>query len=154
MACISPQLFQLQDQAYRDRICSEADRLDGMAVTNRAYKLMHDWVTGPIGETYSLSSDWDHRWRTGGTVEEVIDEAHLGPQHIIDGVTRYARARTPATGASAGWPLPLTPMPELKPNTYEHHPPGVAARGAGRAAPARRLTPTTRPPEHPGATRT
>jgi transketolase len=93
VACISPQLFRLQDAAYRDRICSETDRLDGMAITNRAYKLMHDWVTGPIGETYSLSSDWDHRWRTGGTVEEVIDEAHLGPQHIIDGITRYANER-------------------------------------------------------------
>jgi transketolase len=93
VACISPQLFHLQDRAYRDRICSEADRLDGMAVTNRAYKLMHDWVTGPIGETYSLSSDWDNRWRTGGTVEEVIDEAHLGPQHIIDGITRYTKDR-------------------------------------------------------------
>jgi transketolase len=93
VACISPQLFRLQDAAYRDRICSEADRLDGMAITNRAYKLMHDWVTGPIGETYSLSSDWDNRWRTGGTVEEVIDEAHLGPQHIIDGITRYASER-------------------------------------------------------------
>jgi transketolase len=93
VACISPQLFRLQDAAYRDRICSEADRLDGMAITNRAYKLMHDWVTGPIGETYSLSSDWDNRWRTGGTVEEVIDEAHLGPQHIIDAITRYANER-------------------------------------------------------------
>ena len=93
VACISPQLFRLQDASYRDRICSEADRLDGMAITNRAYKLMHDFVTGPIGETYSLSSDWDHRWRTGGTVEEVIDEAHLGPQHIIDAITRYAGER-------------------------------------------------------------
>lgn len=93
VACISPQLFRLQDAGYRDRICSEADRLDGMAITNRAYKLMHDWVTGPIGETYSLSSDWDHRWRTGGTVEEVIDEAHLGPQHIVDAITRYACER-------------------------------------------------------------
>ena len=26
---------------------------------------------------YSLSPDWDDRWRTGGTVDEVIDEAHL-----------------------------------------------------------------------------
>jgi transketolase len=93
VACISPQLFRLQDAAYRDRICSEADRLDGMAITNRAYRLMLDWVTGPIGETYSLSSDWDNRWRTGGTVEEVIDEAHLGPQHIIDAITRYAHER-------------------------------------------------------------
>jgi len=93
VACISPQLFRLQDQAYRDSICSEADRLDGMAITNRAYKLMTDWVTGPIGETYSLSSDWDHRWRTGGTVEEVIDEAHLGPQHVVDGIARYVGDR-------------------------------------------------------------
>jgi transketolase len=93
VACISPQLFRLQDASYRDQVCSEADRLDGMAITNRAYKLMHDWVTGPIGETYSLSSDWDRRWRTGGTVEEVIDEAHLGPQHIMDAIARYAKER-------------------------------------------------------------
>ena len=64
-----------------------------MAITNRAYKLMTDLVTGPIGETYSLSSDWDDRWRTGGTVEEVIDEAHLGPQHIVDGIERYVGDR-------------------------------------------------------------
>jgi transketolase len=93
VACISPQLFRRQDQAYRDSICSEADRLDAMAITNRAYKLMTDFVTGPIGETYSLSSDWDNRWRTGGTVEEVIDEAHLGPQHIVDGIARYVGDR-------------------------------------------------------------
>lgn len=107
VACISPQLFRLQDAGYRERICSEADRLDGMAITNRAYKLMHDWVTGPIGETYSLSSDWDHRWRTGGTVEEVIDEAHLGPQHIIDAITRYAGERAERHARlrklTAGW---------------------------------------------------
>lgn len=107
VACISPQLFRLQDASYRDRICSEADRLDGMAITNRAYKLMHDFVTGPIGETYSLSSDWDHRWRTGGTVEEVIDEAHLGPQHIMDAITRYAGEREQRHArlrtVTAGW---------------------------------------------------
>ena len=32
---------------------------------------------------YSLTSDWDDRWRTGGTVDEVIDEAHLSPGHIL-----------------------------------------------------------------------
>ncbi|HLE59273.1 MAG TPA: transketolase, partial [Candidatus Limnocylindria bacterium] len=94
VAAISPQLFRLQDAAYRDRICSTADRLTGMAITNRAYKLMHDWVTGPIGEAFSLSSDWDNRWRTGGTVEEVIDEAHLGPGHIVDGIARYVAERS------------------------------------------------------------
>jgi transketolase len=40
-----------------------------------------------------LASDWDDRWRTGGTVEEVIDEAHLGPEHIVAAIERYAEDR-------------------------------------------------------------
>ena len=64
-----------------------------MAVTNRAFKLMRDWVNGPIAQEYSLSSDWDNRWRTGGTVDEVMDEAHLGPEHILEAIARYAADR-------------------------------------------------------------
>ena len=93
VAAVSPQLFRRQSAAYREDLCSEADRLDGMAITNRAYKLMRDWVEGPLAEDYSLSSDWDDRWRTGGTVEEVIDEAHLGPGHILEGIERYVNDR-------------------------------------------------------------
>ncbi len=93
VAAVSPQLFRRQDAAYRDAICSAADRWDGMAITNRAFKLMRDWVDGPIAEEYSLSSDWDDQWRTGGTVDEVIDEAHLGPEHIVAAIERYVRDR-------------------------------------------------------------
>ena len=93
VAAVSPQLFRRQEASYRDSICSAADRWDGMAITNRAFKLMRDWVDGPIAEEYSLSSDWDDRWRTGGTVDEVIDEAHLGPEHILEGIERYVRDR-------------------------------------------------------------
>ena len=95
VAAISPQLFRMQDAAYRDQLCSPADRWDGMAITNRAYKLMRDWVDGPIAEEYSLSSDWDDRWRTGGTVDEVIDEAHLGTEHILAAIERYVSDREP-----------------------------------------------------------
>jgi len=93
VAAISPQLFRRQDAAYRDLLCSASDRWDGMAITNRAFKLMTDFVDGPIAKDYSLSSDWDDRWRTGGTVDEVMDEAHLGPGHILDAIERYARDR-------------------------------------------------------------
>jgi transketolase len=93
VAAISPQLFRMQDAAYQDELCSDADRWDSMAVTNRAYKLMRDWVDGPIGREYSLSSDWDNRWRTGGTVDEVLDEAHLGPEHILAAIERFAAER-------------------------------------------------------------
>jgi len=50
-----------------------------MAITNRAFKLMRDWVNGPLAREYSLSSDWDDRWRTGGTVDERSDE---GETHV------------------------------------------------------------------------
>jgi transketolase len=93
VAAISPQLFRRQDAAYRERICSPSDRWDGMAITNRAFKLMTDFVEGPIAKEYSLSSDWDDRWRTGGTVDEVMDEAHLGPGHILAAIERYAADR-------------------------------------------------------------
>jgi transketolase len=91
VATVSPQLFRLQDAAYRDETVSVADRWDGMAITHRAFKLMRDWVDGPIAQEYSLASDWDNRWRTGGTVDEVMDEAHLSPDHILAGVERFVR---------------------------------------------------------------
>ena len=79
VACISPQLFAMQDEAYRESVSTLGDRWDGMAITNRAWQTMRHWIGGPVARDYSLTSDWDDRWRTGGTVDEVIDEAHLGP---------------------------------------------------------------------------
>jgi len=93
VACISPQLFRRQGADYRERICSASDRWSGMAITNRAFKLMTDFVEGPVAKEYSLSSDFDNRWRTGGTVDEVMDEAHLGPGHILAAIERYAVER-------------------------------------------------------------
>ncbi|MEX0626827.1 MAG: transketolase [Chloroflexota bacterium] len=93
VACISPQLFRRQEAAYQASIRSDSDKWSGMAITNRAFKLMTDFVEGPIAKDYSLSSDWDNRWRTGGTVDEVMDEAHLGPGHILAAIERYAADR-------------------------------------------------------------
>ena len=93
VAAISPQLFRLQDARYRAAVVSEADRWDAMAITNGAYRLMRDWVDGPLALEYSLSSDWDDRWRTGGSIEEVMAEAHLAPEQILAGIERFARER-------------------------------------------------------------
>jgi transketolase len=94
VAAISPQLFRMQPAAYRDAVIVPADRLDAMAITNRTYKLMRDWVDGPLGAEYSMGADWDNRWRTGGSVDEVMDEAHLTPNYIVEGVARFAGERT------------------------------------------------------------
>ncbi len=93
VAAVSPQLFRLQDAAYRERTVTPADRLDGMAITNRAARFMRDWVDGPLALEYSMGSDWDDRWRTGGTVDEVMDEAHLTPSYLLAGIERFVRER-------------------------------------------------------------
>jgi len=93
VAAISPQLFALQDQSYRDEIASAADRVDAMVISNRARRVMRDWIENSVVAEYSRTSDWDDRWRTGGTVDEVIAEAHLAPQHLLAGIERFARER-------------------------------------------------------------
>ncbi|NIM20157.1 MAG: transketolase [Candidatus Latescibacteria bacterium] len=98
IAAISPQLFALQDKTYRERVYSDADRLDAMAITNRAKRLMSDWVDNGISYDYALSSDWDNRWRTGGSVEEVVEEAHLSPEWMLEGIQKFARDREKRLG--------------------------------------------------------
>ena len=93
VAVISPQLFALQDPAYRERIASTRDLWDAMVVTNRARKTMQGFIANPVVWEYSMGSDWDDRWRTGGTVEEVVDEAHLSAPHILAGIERFVRER-------------------------------------------------------------
>ena len=89
VAAISPQLFRAQDISYQGTVVSPADPVDSMVVTNGAFKLMRDWAEGPVARDYSLSADFDDRWRTGGTVEEVMSEAHLGPEDILAAIERF-----------------------------------------------------------------
>jgi transketolase len=93
VAAISPQLFRRQDAAWRERVAPLADRWDAMVITNRGLRLASDWIANPVVAEYSLSSDRDDRWRTGGTVEEVIDEAGLAPHHLLAGIERFVRDR-------------------------------------------------------------
>ena len=93
VAAVSPQLFRMQGGEYRASVVGPADRIDAMVVTNGAFNLMHDWAEGPLVREFSLSADWDDRWRTGGTIEEVIDEAHLAPEHILLAVERFVKER-------------------------------------------------------------
>jgi transketolase len=93
VAAISPQLFKLQSESYRGSVATPADRLDAMVISNRARRVMGDWIDHPIVAEYSLTSDWDDRWRTGGTVDEVLAEAHLSPKDLLAGIERFAHDR-------------------------------------------------------------
>jgi transketolase len=50
--------------------------------------------TGPLTEEYSLTSDWDNQWLTGGLEADVIAEAHLDPESVLAGVVRFAKDRS------------------------------------------------------------
>jgi transketolase len=93
VAAISPQLFACQPAQYRRSVIGPPDRLDAMVITNGAFKLMRDWADDPLVREYSLSSDWDDRWRSGGSVAEVIEEAHLDDAHILTALERFATDR-------------------------------------------------------------
>ena len=85
----------------RRRCCPPADRADSTVITTQARWLMHDWLFNKMAEEYALSADWDNRWRTGGTVDEVLDEAHLSPAWILKGIERFVHERPRAWRAGA-----------------------------------------------------
>lgn len=89
----SPQLFALQPEAYRQQVLSCDDWLDSTVITTQARWLMHDWLYSKISEEYAISADWDNRWRTGGTLDEVIEEAHLSPEWVLEGIEKFVRER-------------------------------------------------------------
>ena len=85
-------------ESYRMEVLSEEERLDSTVITTQARWLMHDWLYTRIGEEYAMSADWDDRWRTGGTLEEILEEAHLTPEHILSGVRRFVGGEAAAAG--------------------------------------------------------
>ncbi len=89
----STQLFRLQPESYRQAVVTPADRANSTVITTQARGLMHDWLFNKIADEYALSSDWDNRWRTGGDLSEVIDEAHLSPKWVLEGIQRFAGDR-------------------------------------------------------------
>lgn len=85
----SPELFSAQSEAYRNNILSAADRINSTVITTQAAWLMHSWLFNPLAEEYAISADWDDRWRSGGTLDEVIEEAHLSPKWILNGMEKF-----------------------------------------------------------------
>jgi len=94
LVCVtSYELFALQNAAYLESIVGPADRADSTFITTHARRLMGEWVFNSDAEKYALSSDWDDRWRSGGALDEVLDEAHMTPEWILKGVQRFVGER-------------------------------------------------------------
>jgi transketolase len=98
VSAVSPQLFARQPESYRHQVLAPGDRLNSMVITTQARWLMHDWLFNKIAEEYALSADWDNRWRTGGMVAELLEEAHLSPRWLLEGIERFVRDRDKRLG--------------------------------------------------------
>ncbi len=93
IAAISEDLFDRQPQAYRDSVLPPEARYDLMVVSTGTRRMWPLRNLGPLTDEYSLTSDFDDSWRSGGLELEVIAEAHLDPDSIFAGVKRFATER-------------------------------------------------------------
>jgi len=93
IAAISEDLFDRQPQAYRDAVLPPEARYDLMVVSTGTRRVWPLRNLGPLTDEYSLTSDFDNCWRSGGLEADVIAEAHLDPDSIFAGVERFAKDR-------------------------------------------------------------
>ena len=67
--------------------------MDSMVAANQGRRLMHDWIPHKLAEEYCLTPDHDDRWRTGGSVDEIVRESKIDPDSLWAGIERFARDR-------------------------------------------------------------
>jgi len=90
VAAISEELFDRQSDDYKQSVISDAEKFDMMIITTGTRRVWPVTGIGPLTDEYSLTSDWDNQWLTGGTEDDVIKEAHLDKDSIFNAVKRFA----------------------------------------------------------------
>jgi len=93
ISAISWELFDMQTSEYKSSIINSQEWADSMIITNTGLSVMKNWISNRIVSEYSLSPDWDNRWRTGGTLEQIIDEAHLSPKWVLKAIDKFSTER-------------------------------------------------------------
>ena len=70
-----------------------ADFIDSTVITNMSRRAMYDWLGSAISKQYAMTADFDNRWRSGGRLEEITEEAHLSTEWILKGIERFVSGR-------------------------------------------------------------
>ena len=111
ISAISEELFDRQPEAYRRSVLPPEAYEDLMFVSTGTRSMWPLRDIGPLTDAYSLTSDWDNQWLTGGT------ERTSSPKRTW---TRIDFCRRPALRAR---PPPPPRSPALNPSV-----PGLAIR--------------------------
>jgi len=101
ISAISEELFDRQPQSYRDAVLPADALCDAMVVSTGTRRVWPVRNLGPLTDAYSMTSDWDNQWLTGGLEADVIAEAHLDPDSIFKGIERFAGERAARISAQS-----------------------------------------------------
>ncbi len=93
IAVISEDLFDHQPESYRHSVLPPEAYYDLMVVSTGTRRVWPVRNLGPLTDEYSMTSDWDNQWLTGGIEPDVIAEAHLDGKSVLTGITRFAQDR-------------------------------------------------------------
>lgn len=83
IAAVSEELFNRQPKQYRDEVLPESAKYNMMIVSTGTKRMWPVTGVGPLTEEYSLVSDHDDVWLSGGSEGEVLKEARLDPNSIL-----------------------------------------------------------------------
>jgi transketolase len=98
IAAISEELFDRQSDEYRNSVLPPEAYYDLMVVSTGTRRVWPLKNVGPMTDEYSLTSDWDNQWLTGGLEPDVIAEAHLDAKSIQTAIERFAHDRDQRMG--------------------------------------------------------
>ncbi len=93
VAAISHTLFRAQEEEYQERVLSPEDWADSFVVSNTARWNMNHWIPHAVAADYALTPDHDDRWRTGGSVDQILAESELDEESLKQGVLRFIADR-------------------------------------------------------------
>ncbi len=93
ISAISEELFLRQPKEYQDSVLPAEALCDLMVISTGTRRVWPLSNVGPLTDDYSMFSDWNNEWLTGGSEGDVISDAHLDPESIFTGIKRFADER-------------------------------------------------------------
>jgi transketolase len=93
ISVVSEDLFDRQPDSYRRMVLPPDALFDLMVISTGTRRVWPIRNVGPLTDKYSLTSDWDNQWLSGGLESDVIAEAHLDQASIFAGIQRFAEDR-------------------------------------------------------------
>ncbi len=93
LVATSHELFRMQSKEYQEQLLPWNWWQDSTVISSSGRQLMSRWIPNKVAEEYAITPDWDNRWRTGGSVDEIVAESHLDPASLREGIARFANER-------------------------------------------------------------